>query len=175
MDRYSVNLAWSDEDGGYIATVPEFENLEAFGESREEALTEARTVIELYLETLAQEGLEPPKPRKRTTFSGQLRIRIAKTLHQKLAAEAEREGISLNSFIAHLLSQNYAFHAVERIQRVAWAGGASYGVLAEASEESANKSFDVKRTPPQWDSEPPVGTLLFEHPVLMAEQRGYVQ
>lgn len=41
-------------------------------------------------------------------FSGQLRLRLPKTLHKQLAQAAAIEGISLNMLIVYLLSGNYA-------------------------------------------------------------------
>ena len=40
-------------------------------------------------------------------FSGQLRLRIPKSLHAKLALMAEKEGVSLNMLLVHLLSGNH--------------------------------------------------------------------
>lgn len=50
--EYSINIIWSDEDNGYIATVPEFRNLSAFGKTSEEALKEAKIILDVYIETL---------------------------------------------------------------------------------------------------------------------------
>jgi len=48
--KYSVSLAWSDEDGGYIALIPELPGLSAFGETPEEAAQEAQIAAESFLE-----------------------------------------------------------------------------------------------------------------------------
>jgi predicted RNase H-like HicB family nuclease len=65
MPRYEVDIFWSEEDGGYIANVPELPHCSAFGESYEEALREARIAMDLYLSVLREEGREAPKPRTR--------------------------------------------------------------------------------------------------------------
>ncbi len=109
MFPYSINLIWSDEDKGYIATIPEFKNLSAFGATRDEALKEAETVLEGYLETLKEENLAIPQPEKISEYSGQMRIRMPRHLHQCLVVSADREGVSLNTYMLHLLSMNYAF------------------------------------------------------------------
>jgi len=44
-DHPTVHIAWSDEDQGYIATVPELPGLSAFGETLEEALAYAQEAI----------------------------------------------------------------------------------------------------------------------------------
>jgi predicted RNase H-like HicB family nuclease len=63
MPRYEVDIFWSEEDGGYIANVPELPHCSAFGETYEEALQEAHIAMDLYLSVLREEGTEAPKPR----------------------------------------------------------------------------------------------------------------
>ena len=105
MFQYSIGLAWSEEDEGYIARIPEFPNLSAFGTTPEEALAEARSAAEMMLEVLQEDGEEPPEPRKSIQHSGQTRLRLPKTLHRDLALEAEKEGVSLNTLIVSKLSE----------------------------------------------------------------------
>ena len=108
MLKYSVNITWSDEDKGYIAIIPELNNLSAFGESYKEALKEAEIAAIAYLETLEDENMPIPTPQKISSFSGQTRLRMPRELHQKLTIEAQKQGVSLNSFMIYLLSGNYA-------------------------------------------------------------------
>ena len=103
--QFSSRVFWSDEDEGYIAIVPEMPNISAFGETREEAVKELRIALRLTLETLQEDGIELPSPKKLPTHSGQLRIRIPSYLHTQLAQRAEDEGISLNSLITAKLAQ----------------------------------------------------------------------
>jgi len=105
MFQYSINLVWSDEDNGYVATIPEFPHLSAFGETPEIALLEAKTAAELMLEVLKEEKEEPPEPKKLIEYSGQTRLRLPKSLHRGLAIEAEREGVSLNTLLVSKLSE----------------------------------------------------------------------
>jgi predicted RNase H-like HicB family nuclease len=64
MPRYEVDIFWSEEDGGFIANVPELPYCSAFGETYEEALQEALVAMDLYLSTLREEGTEAPKLRR---------------------------------------------------------------------------------------------------------------
>ena len=105
MFQYSINLVWSDEDKGYIATIPEFPHLSAFGETPEKALLEAKTAAQLMLEVLKEDNEDPPEPRKLIEYSGQTRLRLPKSLHRDLAIEAEREGVSLNTLLVSKLSE----------------------------------------------------------------------
>ena len=61
MPRYEVDIFWSEEDGGFIANVPELPYCSAFGDTYEEALQEALVAMDLYLSTLREEDKEAPK------------------------------------------------------------------------------------------------------------------
>jgi predicted RNase H-like HicB family nuclease len=61
MEHYGFDVFWSEEDGGYIATCPDFPGLSAFGESEEEALSEGKAALRLFLESLLTEGKRAPR------------------------------------------------------------------------------------------------------------------
>ncbi|MBA3425520.1 MAG: type II toxin-antitoxin system HicB family antitoxin [Rubrobacter sp.] len=67
MDRlkYEIDIFWSEEDGGYIADVPDLKYCSAWGETYEEALREVRVAMDLHLEVLEQSGRPIPQPRAR--------------------------------------------------------------------------------------------------------------
>jgi predicted RNase H-like HicB family nuclease len=60
--KYRIEIFWSDEDGGYIANVPDLRYCSAFGETYEEALREVLVAMELHLETLREQGRPIPEP-----------------------------------------------------------------------------------------------------------------
>jgi predicted RNase H-like HicB family nuclease len=111
-DKYSAIVQWSDEDKCFIAIVPELPGVSAFGDSPEEAITELDTAKALTLEVYREDGLPLPEPAKLKPFSGQTRIRIPKTLHAELTAAAQLEGMSLNSFVNHLLTAKLERHHI---------------------------------------------------------------
>jgi len=60
--KYAIEIFFSDEDEGFIAVVPELPGCSAFGETEEEALSEGKVAIGLWLETARQEAREIPEP-----------------------------------------------------------------------------------------------------------------
>lgn len=62
INRYAIEILYSDEDEGFIAVVPELPGCSAFGETEEEALVEIKTAIALRLETARAEGCPIPEP-----------------------------------------------------------------------------------------------------------------
>jgi predicted RNase H-like HicB family nuclease len=63
--KYRIEIFWSDEDGGYVANVPDLRYCSAFGETYEEALREVLEAMELHLDTLRDEGKPIPEPKSR--------------------------------------------------------------------------------------------------------------
>lgn len=104
MDTYSIRIVWSDEDAGYIATSPEFEDLSAFGATAQEAATQIESVVREAIDTYRDSGWPLPEPKRLHEHSGQLRVRLPKSLHARLADEAEQDGVSLNTLIVTYLS-----------------------------------------------------------------------
>ena len=65
MRDYHINIFWSDEDGGYIADLPDLEACSAFGNTPEVALAEVEKAKEAWLTTARETGRPVPEPRYR--------------------------------------------------------------------------------------------------------------
>jgi len=63
--KYEIIIDWSEEDGLYIARVPELPGCMADGESYSEAALNVQTVIQEWIETATSLGREIPKPKKK--------------------------------------------------------------------------------------------------------------
>ncbi len=114
MNKYSVVVRWSDEDDAFIATSEEFPGLSAFGATKEEAVQELEVAREGFLQVMRECGDPVPEPEKIQHYSGQLRLRLPKSLHAGLAEAAKREGVSLNTYIVSLLSEQHALRRQSR-------------------------------------------------------------
>jgi len=68
MNRYEIIIYWSDEDGAFIAEVPELPGCMADGQTYKEALANVETVIQEWIETAKEEGRKIPKPKGRLVF-----------------------------------------------------------------------------------------------------------
>ena len=69
MTKYEIILYWSDEDGAFIAEVPELPGCLADGATRQEALANAEIVISEWLETARELGRPVPEPKGRLLFA----------------------------------------------------------------------------------------------------------
>ncbi len=62
MIKYAIEIFYSEEDKGYIATIPELPGCSAFGVTVERALEEIKIAMELWLSTAQSEGRKIPLP-----------------------------------------------------------------------------------------------------------------
>ena len=65
MIDYHINIFYSDDDGGYIADIPDLEACSAFGATPEDALREVQHAKQAWLEAAQAEGKPVPPPRYR--------------------------------------------------------------------------------------------------------------
>lgn len=61
--KYEISIYWSEDDGAYVAVVPDLAGCAADGASYQEALAAAERAIELWIETAKDLGRPIPKPR----------------------------------------------------------------------------------------------------------------
>ncbi len=65
MSDYHINIFYSEEDGGYIADIPDLESCSALGATPEEALAEVERAKAAWLEAARESGKPIPLPRYR--------------------------------------------------------------------------------------------------------------
>jgi predicted RNase H-like HicB family nuclease len=65
MFKYETIIYWSEEDGAYLAEVPELPGCVAHGDSYEAALHHAQEAIQLWIDTAAEFGDPIPEPKGR--------------------------------------------------------------------------------------------------------------
>jgi predicted RNase H-like HicB family nuclease len=65
VTKHEVVLYWSQEDGAFIAEVPELAGCAADGATRQEALANVEQVIAEWIETARELGRPVPEPKGR--------------------------------------------------------------------------------------------------------------
>ncbi len=65
MKDYHINIFHSEEDGGYIADIPDLDACSAFGETPEKALEEVQRAKAAWIEAARAEAKPVPQPRYR--------------------------------------------------------------------------------------------------------------
>lgn len=101
---YRIIVEWSEEDAAFVARVPALAGCAAHGDTEAAAVEEARVAAEGILETMRELGRPTPASDVTRAHSGKVLLRLPKTLHADLAAQAEAEGVSLNQWVVTLLA-----------------------------------------------------------------------
>ena len=65
MGDYHINIFYSEDDGGYIADIPDLDACSAFGDTPDEALHEVQKAKSLWIEAAKAEGKLVPPPKYR--------------------------------------------------------------------------------------------------------------
>jgi predicted RNase H-like HicB family nuclease len=67
VNRYSIIVFWSEEDGVWIADAPDLKSCSAFGVTPEEAVAELRVAMDAWLDAARDARLPIPEARYRIT------------------------------------------------------------------------------------------------------------
>lgn len=67
--KYEIILYWSDEDGAYIAEVPELAGCMADGATAKDALNNVEQIAREWIETARELGREVPEPKGRLRYA----------------------------------------------------------------------------------------------------------
>jgi predicted RNase H-like HicB family nuclease len=63
--HYHINVFWSDDNGLWIADVPDLKYCSSHGDTPDEAIANIQDALEGLIETARDAGLDIPKPRYR--------------------------------------------------------------------------------------------------------------
>jgi predicted RNase H-like HicB family nuclease len=69
MIRYELIIYWSEEDEAFVVDVPELPGCMADGATYQEALANAETVIQEWIETARDLGRTIPEPKGRLIYA----------------------------------------------------------------------------------------------------------
>ncbi len=100
---YRLELRGTPEDG-YLAMAPELPGCMTAGETPDEALRLLHDAMAAWLEAAIIAGDPIPEPDE-NRYSGRMLLRMPKSLHSQLAAQAKRENVSINQFTMTLLAR----------------------------------------------------------------------
>ena len=84
--KYRIVVEWSDDDQAFVARVPALPGCAAHGATAEKATREAERAAARMLDVLREDGRPLPPEDSSADYSGQLRLRLPKSLHEGVAA-----------------------------------------------------------------------------------------
>jgi predicted RNase H-like HicB family nuclease len=94
----------TEDDGSYRAEIFEFPGCIAAGATANDALASLDEIATSWIEAELASGHQIPDPIEENDFSGKLVLRLPRSLHKRAAYVAERNGVSLNTYIVTALA-----------------------------------------------------------------------
>jgi predicted RNase H-like HicB family nuclease len=101
--HYPVTI-YTDPDGGYVAEIEELPGCMTQAETLDEAFKAIEDARQVWIKGTYEMGQDIPLPRDMEEYSGKFMVRIPRSLHRNLVRAAQREGVSLNQYVASLLA-----------------------------------------------------------------------
>ena len=107
IDKYpfTIRPLSSEDGGGFLIEYPDLPGCHSDGDTPEQAIVNGRDALRSYLLSCRKHGDPIPKPNSPAASSGQFRVQMPKSLHARLVAQAEREGVSLNMLVVAAAAQ----------------------------------------------------------------------
>jgi len=102
-DRYLKIVEWSEEDKCYVGTCPGLMLGGVHGADEAAVYAELCQAVEEWIQVHEEDAEPLPPATAGKQYSGKFVVRLGKDLHRKLAVEAVREGVSLNSYCVRRL------------------------------------------------------------------------
>ena len=104
--RYPVEIRpLSPEDGGgWLATFPDLPGCMGDGETPEAAIEDGYSAAKAWLNVAEECGDTIPEPGTGGE-SGRFVARMPKSLHTRLVARAEQEGVSMNTLVVAIIAE----------------------------------------------------------------------
>ncbi len=104
-----VSPLTAEDGGGFLITFPDLPGCMSDGETIEAAIENGRDAFISWVSARVDMKKTIPKPVAREVsadnFSGRFVQRVPKSLHARLAMQAKKEGVSLNTFILSIISE----------------------------------------------------------------------
>jgi antitoxin HicB len=105
LDSYSftVRRLTKGEGGGYLVEYPDIPGCMSDGDTVEEAIANGKAALGDCVAVFRESGRDLPKPA--AVEAAQWRQRLPRTLYAKLTAQAQEEGVSINSFVTAIIAE----------------------------------------------------------------------
>ncbi|MBF0207747.1 MAG: toxin-antitoxin system HicB family antitoxin [Oligoflexia bacterium] len=106
--KYDIKInTFFDENFGemrFHGLVTELKTIYVEESTANKAFNRVIEEIEIYKDHCEKHHLDFPAPLQDQEFSGELRVRLGKELHKKVATDASQHGLSINKYIVEKLS-----------------------------------------------------------------------
>jgi len=119
---YTRMVIPDEESGWYTAKILEFPGCISQGKTVQEAYEQLEDAAISWIQAALDAGQDIPQPLLLFGYGGKIALRLPKSLHKQAAIAAERDGASLNQFIATAVAEKVGaiklyHHIIEQLDK----------------------------------------------------------
>lgn len=145
-----------EEEGGYSAEMLEFPGCFSEGESAQEAVENLEDAAAGWIQATLDQGRSIPEPFDNRGFSGNIALRLPRSIHRQAARLAERDNTSLNQFLvtcvaARIGAESVYAHLAQMICKdlvglihETWAKTPAISVVATIANTNIDNTVTIK-------------------------------
>ena len=93
-----------EDGGGWVVEFLDLKNCIGTGVTEQEAMQDASKAKSAWLTAVFEQGGPIPEPGFSLRYNGNFSLRMPKSLHRWVVETADREGVSANQWVTHVLS-----------------------------------------------------------------------
>lgn len=94
-----------EEGSGFLIEFPDLPGCMSDGETAEEAINNGKDAIACWIAAAKEAGRDIPRPGELEAQSGKWVQRVPRSMHLRLVKQAKREGVSLNTLVVSMISE----------------------------------------------------------------------
>jgi len=102
--NYKIEIVKNREEGGYALSCPELPGCITSAETIEEGIEAIEDVKKACIKSYLADNIRVPEPGDYSIYSGQLKLKIPKSLHKSLVERSIQEDVSVSQYCLYLLS-----------------------------------------------------------------------
>lgn len=120
-EEYTISVRFEqiENDWMYVARVDEIPDIVEYADEANFARELALDSIEVAQELCNENGVAFPAPAEtiQHEYSGRVTLRLQKSTHQRVAKIADKEGVSLNSYIAACVERSCSLSGIDELSQ----------------------------------------------------------
>ena len=109
---FTIKELSEDDGGGVLIEFPDLPGCMSDGETIEEAIVNGADAVKAWITVAKERGITIPSSYNDEKMSGKWVQRVPKSLHAKLARQAQQEQVSLNTLVVSLLSESLGIRQI---------------------------------------------------------------
>ncbi len=110
---YSMEIYPDAVEGGYTVAFPDLPGCLTCGGTLEKAIENSEDAKRCWFEAAIEDGVQIKEPDDLNDYSGEVTMKMPKSLHRALSEQSRRENVTISKFCTYLLSRDNTLYVTD--------------------------------------------------------------